>query len=50
MALHSVRNIRQGLVALAMTLPILYVLFAGVAIVQDRRSKRSDPNICSSKT
>jgi diguanylate cyclase (GGDEF)-like protein len=38
MALHSVRNIRRGLVALAMALPILYVLFAGVAILQDRRS------------
>jgi diguanylate cyclase (GGDEF)-like protein len=38
MVLHSARKLRRGLVALAMALPLLYVLFAGVAIVQDRRS------------
>jgi diguanylate cyclase (GGDEF)-like protein/PAS domain S-box-containing protein len=38
MALHSVRKLRRGLVALAIALPILYVLSAATAIVQDRRS------------
>jgi len=38
MALHSVRNLRRGLVALASALPVLFVLFAGAAILQDRRS------------
>jgi diguanylate cyclase (GGDEF)-like protein len=38
MVVHSARKLRRGLVALAMALPLLYVLFAGMAIVQDRRS------------
>ena len=38
MSLQSVRKLRWGLVALAFALPLLYILFAGIAIVQDRRS------------
>jgi diguanylate cyclase (GGDEF)-like protein len=38
MALHSVRNLRRGLAVLALALPGLYAVSAGVAIVQDYRS------------
>jgi diguanylate cyclase (GGDEF)-like protein len=34
----SIRKLRRGLLALAITLPALYVLLAGIAIVQDYRS------------
>jgi diguanylate cyclase (GGDEF)-like protein len=38
MTLHSVRKLRRGLMALVVALPLLYVLFAGIAIVQDYHS------------
>jgi diguanylate cyclase (GGDEF)-like protein len=38
MALRSVRKLRRGLIALAIALPALYVISAGIAIVQDYRS------------
>lgn len=38
MALRSGRNLRRGLIALAIALPALYAVSAGVAIVQDYRS------------
>jgi diguanylate cyclase (GGDEF)-like protein len=34
----SIRKLRRGLLALAITLPALYVLLAGIAIVRDYRS------------
>lgn len=38
MPLQSARKLRRGLTALAIALPVLYVVSAGVAIVQDYRS------------
>lgn len=41
MAVHSIRKLRRGLVALAISLPLLYVLLTVAAVVQDRRSTLS---------
>jgi diguanylate cyclase (GGDEF)-like protein/PAS domain S-box-containing protein len=38
MALRSVRKLRRGLMALAIALPALFVISAGIAIVQDYRA------------
>jgi diguanylate cyclase (GGDEF)-like protein/PAS domain S-box-containing protein len=38
MALRSVRKLRRGLMALAIALPALFVIAAGIAIVQDYRA------------
>lgn len=38
MALHSIHKLRRGLAALAVILPVLYLLFASVVIVADRRA------------
>ena len=38
MPLHSARKLRRGLLALAIALPVLYILSAGIAIMQDYQS------------